>query len=847
MSKGNAKDQAKFVELPNAEEGKVIVRFPPEASGYLHIGHAKAALLNQYYQQKFKGQLIMRFDDTNPAKENADFEKVIKEDLDLLGIKPDRWTHSSDLFDLMLEYCEKLIKEGNAYVDDTDSETMRKEREARIESKNRDLPAEKNLELWNEMKSGTEAGQKCCVRIKMDMKNNNGALRDPTIYRCKPEPHVRTGNKYKDDPRMPTVRGILRHGLTVEALQQFIIAQGGSRAIVVMEWDKIWATNKKVIDPIAPRYTALDSTDDLVAINVKEAVEKRNIALHQKNEAIGTKNVYYGSKLLIERVDAEQIQSGDTVTFVNWGNMKITDVVKDNDKITTIEADLDLENTNYKKTLKATWLTDYEEDPNVVVEAHFYDHIITKPVLDKDEDFKGAVNRDSFHSSNFVGEPALKDVKKSEIIQIQRKGFFICDEPYDGKKIVLIAIPDGAKKAPANKMVAQRFPVSEITESTVLGEKLEFKTSGQSTSNRFLKAAMSETFASYSEDDLSKMGIPTERLINLYEKWAHGGFGMICTGNVLIDHKHLELPGNVVISTETDSEEKRQQLKVLATAMRSGGSLAIVQLNHCGRQTPSNINPTPFSASDVQLTKRVKTTFGKPIPLSVEQIRTEVIDRFVYAARICFEAGFNGVSLSVRCVNDCVDRIARCSRAEIPAESGFIVGIKLNSADCPETDSLEEVIEIARKFDLFFIEFAAALKPVIRNAVIYLTGGFRNLPNKILNHGIQSAPFNYFETDYAMSGLQAISHMAQAGRTTFSEANGDPCYMISDLTTEKEAENFQKGAMQHLTAVVKTEALEGRPYVGFFEYKPGRNYSFFGSCFVRCIFNLYSRWIGFKQ
>ncbi|KAI6221057.1 Bifunctional glutamate/proline--tRNA ligase [Aphelenchoides besseyi] len=529
MSKGNAKDQAKFVELPNAEEGKVIVRFPPEASGYLHIGHAKAALLNQYYQQKFKGQLIMRFDDTNPAKENADFEKVIKEDLDLLGIKPDRWTHSSDLFDLMLEYCEKLIKEGNAYVDDTDSETMRKEREARIESKNRDLPAEKNLELWNEMKSGTEAGQKCCVRIKMDMKNNNGALRDPTIYRCKPEPHVRTGNKYKvyptydfacpivdsvegvthalrtteytdrdqqysricdmlgirkpyiwaysrlnmkntvmskrklawlveekivdgwDDPRMPTVRGILRHGLTVEALQQFIIAQGGSRAIVVMEWDKIWATNKKVIDPIAPRYTALDSTDDLVAINVKgqEAVEKRNIALHQKNEAIGTKNVYYGSKLLIERVDAEQIQSGDTVTFVNWGNMKITDVVKDNDKITTIEADLDLENTNYKKTLKATWLTDYEEDPNVVVEAHFYDHIITKPVLDKDEDFKGAVNRDSFHSSNFVGEPALKDVKKSEIIQIQRKGFFICDEPYDGKKIVLIAIPDGAKKAPA--------------------------------------------------------------------------------------------------------------------------------------------------------------------------------------------------------------------------------------------------------------------------------------------------------------------------------------------------------------------------------------------------------------
>ncbi|CAG2056741.1 unnamed protein product [Timema podura] len=116
------KDEGKFVDLPGAEMGKVVVRFPPEASGYLHIGHAKAALLNQYYQETFKGKLVMRFDDTNPAKEKVDFEKVILEDVEMLQIKPDIFTHTSNYFDLMLEYCEKLLKEGKAYSDNTDPE-----------------------------------------------------------------------------------------------------------------------------------------------------------------------------------------------------------------------------------------------------------------------------------------------------------------------------------------------------------------------------------------------------------------------------------------------------------------------------------------------------------------------------------------------------------------------------------------------------------------------------------------------------------------------------------------------------------------------------------------------------
>lgn len=131
------KQEGKFIDLPGAELGKVVVRFPPEASGYLHIGHAKAALLNQYYALNFNGKLIMRFDDTNPAKETVEFEEVILGDVELLQIKPDIFTHTSNYFEIMLQYCKQMIKNGKAYVDDTPADKIKVEREQRIESVNR--------------------------------------------------------------------------------------------------------------------------------------------------------------------------------------------------------------------------------------------------------------------------------------------------------------------------------------------------------------------------------------------------------------------------------------------------------------------------------------------------------------------------------------------------------------------------------------------------------------------------------------------------------------------------------------------------------------------------------------
>uniref|UniRef100_A0A8C0ET15 Bifunctional glutamate/proline--tRNA ligase n=1 Tax=Bubo bubo TaxID=30461 RepID=A0A8C0ET15_BUBBB len=533
-------DVGKFVELPGAEMGKVIVRFPPEASGYLHIGHAKAALLNQHYQVNFKGKLIMRFDDTNPEKEKEDFEKVILEDVAMLHIKPDQFTYTSDHFETIMKYAEKLIQEGKAYVDDTPAEQMKAEREQRMESKHRNNCVNKNLQMWEEMKKGTEYGQTCCLRAKIDMSSNNGCMRDPTLYRCKNQPHPRTGSTYKvyptydfacpivdsiegvthalrtteyhdrdeqfywiiealgirkpyiweysrlnlnntvlskrkltwfvneglvdgwDDPRFPTVRGVLRRGMTVEGLKQFIAAQGSSRSVVNMEWDKIWSFNKKlraickkVIDPVAPRYTAL-LKDAVVPVNIPEAQEEmKEVAKHPKNADVGLKPVWYGSRVLIEGADAETLTEGEVVTFINWGNIIITKLNRNsNGKIVSIDAKLNLENKDFKKTTKITWLAETPRAPFIPTVCVNYEHLITKPVLGKDEDFKQYINQNSKQEELMLGDPCLRELKKGDIIQLQRRGFFICDQPYEpvspysckDAPCILIYIPDGHTK-----------------------------------------------------------------------------------------------------------------------------------------------------------------------------------------------------------------------------------------------------------------------------------------------------------------------------------------------------------------------------------------------------------------
>lgn len=294
-----------------------------------------------------------------------------------------------------------------------------------------------------------------------------------------------------DDPRFPTVRGILRRGMTIEGLKEFIIAQGSSKSVVFMEWDKIWAFNKKVIDPIAPRYTALEKKTVLVNVAGAKS-ESVEVAVHPKDPSIGTKTVWLGPQILIDYVDAETLKEGENATFINWGNLKINKIHRSAASITSIDAALNLEDKDFKKTVKLTWLCKMKDTDYPPTYCVYFNHIISKPILAKDEDFKAYIGHETrvrsmtfkdvyvFYLLNcvcvflqteveMIGDPELKKCKKGDIIQLQRKGFFKVDNAYAPPSVytgvvspvILFEIPDGhtkekatavqpAKKQPSN-------------------------------------------------------------------------------------------------------------------------------------------------------------------------------------------------------------------------------------------------------------------------------------------------------------------------------------------------------------------------------------------------------------
>ncbi|KAH8159171.1 hypothetical protein CIB48_g9070 [Xylaria polymorpha] len=494
--------------LQETDKG-VVTRFLPEPSGYLHIGHAKAALLSDYFaHQAYDGTLRLRLDDTNPSKEKEEFQDAIVTDLALMGVKPDVVTYTSDYFDHLYETCLTLIKGGHAYADDTDVETMRDERGKGIESKRRNRTVEENLDIFEQMKNSTEEGLKNCIRAKISVDNPNKAMRDPVIYRCNPkDPHHRTGTKWKmyptydlacpvvdslegvthalrsteytdrnpqfqwfldtlklrqvymwdfsrmnfirtflskrklaklvdngkvwgwDDPRMPTIRGVRRRGMTIPALRDFILKQGPSRNVVTMDWTSFWAANKKEIDPVAPRHTAILKKDSV------------------KNPDVGTKKVAFSKEFLLDQEDARSFGDGEEITLMQWGNAYVRDVAG-SDPITSLTCELHLQGDVRSTSKKVTWLST-QGQKLIDAELWEFDYLLTKDKLEEDDDLDAFLNPTTAKMEEAFCDEGVTNLKADDIIQLERRGYYRVDKAYgdgDEKKIVLFLIPTGKSK-----------------------------------------------------------------------------------------------------------------------------------------------------------------------------------------------------------------------------------------------------------------------------------------------------------------------------------------------------------------------------------------------------------------
>lgn len=522
--------------LPSAKEGQVVTRFPPEPSGYLHLGHTKAAILNQYFARAYNGKLIVRFDDTNPSKEKAEFQDAIIEDLAMLGIHPDQQTFTSDYFDTLYQYVIQLIKQGDAYADDTAQEEMRAQRMDGLPSARRNLSVEETLERFAQMSSASEEGRKWCLRAKMSVDDPNKALRDPVIYRCNPDVvHHRTGSKYKvyptydfacpvvdslegvthalrtneyrdrnpqyawfleklklrnveiwdfgrmnfqytllskrklawfveqgkvtgwDDPRFPTVRGIRRRGMTIEALQQFILATGPSQQVINMEWDQIWTLNKRIIDPVVPRFTAVEEKNRVkCTVEGVPSVHEKEVPKHKKNLDIGNKVTVYDSTVYVDQVDALSFDQDEEITMMDWGNVYVrSKEVNAEGIVTSIKMEAHLDGDFKKTKKKVTWLAESSSRPLVPVQLLDFDYLITKPKLEEEDKFEDFVTPQTEFKVDAVADFNVSTLKEGDQIQFERKGYYILDKlsGSSGKR-EFIKIPDGKVEGSKSKAAA---------------------------------------------------------------------------------------------------------------------------------------------------------------------------------------------------------------------------------------------------------------------------------------------------------------------------------------------------------------------------------------------------------
>ncbi|HHW54586.1 MAG: glutamine--tRNA ligase/YqeY domain fusion protein [bacterium] len=519
------------------EEGKngrrVHTRFPPEPNGYLHIGHAKAIFLNYNIAKDYKGKFNLRFDDTNPIKEEQEYVDSIIEDLRWLGVDwEDRLFFTSDSFELKYEFAKRLIKAGRAYVCDLSPEEIREYRgtltEPGKESPYRNRSVEENLDLFERMRQGEFPDGSRVLRAKIDMAAGNLNMRDPVLYRILHAEHHRTGDKWCiypmydfdhpftdalegithslcsieytdhrplydwvvenalelmpevikcrsrqmefarfnmtytvmskrklrrlveeghvsswDDPRMPTIAGLRRRGVTPAAIAAFMEEIGISRAESTVDLAMFEHFVRKDLEDKALRMMAVLNPLKVVLTNwpedKTELVEVENMP---GNEAAGTRQVPFGRELYIEREDFMEdppkkffrLAPGREARLKDAYIIRCDEVVKDAEgNIIELRCSYDPQSkddqdTGRKRVRGAIHWVSARHAARITV--RLYDRLFTKenPEEDEEGDFIDHLNPQSLVVlENVPAEPALAEAAPGSRFQFLRKGFFYLD------------------------------------------------------------------------------------------------------------------------------------------------------------------------------------------------------------------------------------------------------------------------------------------------------------------------------------------------------------------------------------------------------------------------------------
>ncbi len=546
----NENSASNFIEVQinkDLQEGKyekVHTRFPPEPNGYLHIGHAKSIILNFSTAQKYKGICNLRFDDTNPIKEEDEYVHAIKEDVKWLGFDwGDKEFFASDFFEKMYEYAIKLIETGNAYVDDLTPEEIREYRgtlkEPGKNSPYRDRSIEENLRLFKEMREGAYKDGEKVLRAKIDMSSSNINMRDPILYRILRATHHRTGDEWCiypmydfahpvsdalegithsictlefedhrplydwviekaqtpckprqiefarlnltntvmskrylkrlvdenivdgwDDPRMPTISGLRRRGITPKAIKDFCDEISVAKANSMVDSAMFEFFIRRDLNDIALRRMAVIDPVKVIITNYPE--DKTEVLKAENNpndDQAGSREILFSKEIYIEKEDFMEFPAkkyfrlapGQEVRLKHAYIIKCEDVKKDKSgNIIEIYCTYDPstksgEDTSGKK-VKGTlhWVSAADM---VEAEVRILDYLIDS---DDCEDFLQSINKDSLIIKEALVERSLLKALPSDRFQFLRQGYFCLDEKLSSEEKVvfnrIVSLKDSWRK-----------------------------------------------------------------------------------------------------------------------------------------------------------------------------------------------------------------------------------------------------------------------------------------------------------------------------------------------------------------------------------------------------------------